>query len=221
MFDADLPTPDKQLHRVELSAADQCHISQHLLKSTMVDLKEEGNKLFKEGDFLHAAAAYTKAIKQDPKNSVLYRWALVMLLLMLLKLRAQWWADSRAGTACDVFCMYLGNNEQHHGTDSNSTKVMVGHALAAIALRRCCALIRLPRRWQMQRNASSSAQIGIKPGCARAWCWRAKASCTRHVSLLPCQPQHRCNALLSAGCCHSATSATSAADYAATCIICC
>lgn len=40
----------------------------------MLELKEQGNKLFKEGEYLHAAAAYTKAIKKDPANPVLYRW---------------------------------------------------------------------------------------------------------------------------------------------------
>jgi len=40
----------------------------------MLELKEQGNRLFKEGEYLHAAAAYTKAIKQDPQCAVLYRW---------------------------------------------------------------------------------------------------------------------------------------------------
>lgn len=34
--------------------------------------KEEGNAFFKSGDFLKAAAAYTKAIKADPENHVYY-----------------------------------------------------------------------------------------------------------------------------------------------------
>lgn len=37
------------------------------------EFREQGNALFKEGDFLRAAAAYTKAIKQEPHNHVLYR----------------------------------------------------------------------------------------------------------------------------------------------------
>lgn len=45
------------------------------------DLKEQGNTLFKEGDFLKAAAAYTKAIKQDPQSHVLYRYLLVVLFV--------------------------------------------------------------------------------------------------------------------------------------------
>lgn len=36
-------------------------------------LKDQGNALYKEGSYLQAAAAYTKAIKQDPQNHVLYR----------------------------------------------------------------------------------------------------------------------------------------------------
>lgn len=35
-------------------------------------LKDQGNLLYKEGDFLKAAAAYTKAIKQDSANPVLF-----------------------------------------------------------------------------------------------------------------------------------------------------
>merc|ERR1719502_674656 len=34
--------------------------------------KEEGNAHFKSGDFLKAAASYTKAIKADPENHVYY-----------------------------------------------------------------------------------------------------------------------------------------------------
>ena len=36
-------------------------------------LKDEGNREFKAGNWLKAAALYTKAIKADPGNSVLYR----------------------------------------------------------------------------------------------------------------------------------------------------
>jgi tetratricopeptide (TPR) repeat protein len=43
------------------------------------ELKEQGNTLFKEGDFLKAAAAYTKAIKQEPQSHVLYRYGIVMM----------------------------------------------------------------------------------------------------------------------------------------------
>lgn len=35
-------------------------------------LKEQGNKLFKAGNYLKAAAIYTQAIKQDPSNPALY-----------------------------------------------------------------------------------------------------------------------------------------------------
>jgi tetratricopeptide (TPR) repeat protein len=41
----------------------------------MIDLKEQGNALYKDGDYLKAAAAYSKAIKQDPNNHVLFRYA--------------------------------------------------------------------------------------------------------------------------------------------------
>lgn len=41
----------------------------------MLDLKEQGNALYREGDYLKAAAAYSKAIKADPNNHVLYRSA--------------------------------------------------------------------------------------------------------------------------------------------------
>lgn len=35
--------------------------------------KEQGNALYKEGEYLKAAAAYSKAIKEDPASAVLYR----------------------------------------------------------------------------------------------------------------------------------------------------
>lgn len=35
-------------------------------------LKDQGNELFKQGDYLKAAAVYTKAIKEAP-SAVLYR----------------------------------------------------------------------------------------------------------------------------------------------------
>jgi hypothetical protein len=38
-----------------------------------VSLKDQGNELFKQGDYLKAAAVYTKAIKEAP-SAVLYRW---------------------------------------------------------------------------------------------------------------------------------------------------
>jgi hypothetical protein len=39
----------------------------------MGSLKDQGNELFKQGDYLKAAAVYTKAIKEAP-SAVLYRW---------------------------------------------------------------------------------------------------------------------------------------------------
>jgi hypothetical protein len=39
----------------------------------MGSLKDQGNELFKQGDYLKAAAVYTKAIKETP-SAVLYRW---------------------------------------------------------------------------------------------------------------------------------------------------
>jgi tetratricopeptide (TPR) repeat protein len=41
----------------------------------MLDLKEQGNALYRDGDYLKAAAAYSKAIKQDPNHHVLFRCA--------------------------------------------------------------------------------------------------------------------------------------------------
>lgn len=37
------------------------------------DLREQGNEAFRNGDFLKAAAAYTRALKADPNSAVLYR----------------------------------------------------------------------------------------------------------------------------------------------------
>jgi Flp pilus assembly protein TadD len=39
------------------------------------ELREQGNDAFRSGDFLKAAAAYTRALKVDPGNAVLYRRA--------------------------------------------------------------------------------------------------------------------------------------------------
>lgn len=36
-------------------------------------LKDQGNLAYKSGEYLKAAAFYTKAIKDDPKSAVLYR----------------------------------------------------------------------------------------------------------------------------------------------------
>ena len=36
-------------------------------------LKKEGNVEFKKGNFLKAAGLYTKAIKEDPENVLLFR----------------------------------------------------------------------------------------------------------------------------------------------------
>lgn len=44
-----------------------------MAETTELSLKDQGNKLFQEGNFLKAAAVYTQAIKQDPDNAVLYR----------------------------------------------------------------------------------------------------------------------------------------------------
>ena len=38
-----------------------------------MSLKDEGNAEFRQGNWLKAAALYTKAIKADPANAVLYR----------------------------------------------------------------------------------------------------------------------------------------------------
>ena len=38
-----------------------------------LQLKEQGNDEYKKGNFLKAAAIYTKAIKEDPGSAVLYR----------------------------------------------------------------------------------------------------------------------------------------------------
>lgn len=37
-------------------------------------LKEEGNVEFKKGNYLKAAGLYTKAIREDPDNALLYRY---------------------------------------------------------------------------------------------------------------------------------------------------
>jgi hypothetical protein len=41
----------------------------------VVSLKDQGNALFKGAQYLKAAATYSKAIKEDPQNATLYRYA--------------------------------------------------------------------------------------------------------------------------------------------------
>jgi hypothetical protein len=43
------------------------------MSTVVVQLKEQGNEEFRQGNYLKAAAIYTKAIKQEPGNAVLYR----------------------------------------------------------------------------------------------------------------------------------------------------
>ena len=43
------------------------------MSENAASLKDEGNHEFKQGNWLKAAAIYTKAIKEDPNNAVLYR----------------------------------------------------------------------------------------------------------------------------------------------------
>ena len=42
--------------------------------TTAEALKEEGNAFYKNKEWLKAAASYTKGIKLDPENAVLYRY---------------------------------------------------------------------------------------------------------------------------------------------------
>jgi len=46
------------------------------------ELKEQGNVEFKKGSFLKAAGLYTKAIKEDPDNVLLYRYLRCVLGLI-------------------------------------------------------------------------------------------------------------------------------------------
>ena len=39
-----------------------------------MSFKDLGNEEYKSGNWLKAAAMYTKGIKEDPDNAVLYRW---------------------------------------------------------------------------------------------------------------------------------------------------
>lgn len=41
----------------------------------MMSLRDDGNTEFRQGNWLKAAALYTKAIKADPESAVLYRYA--------------------------------------------------------------------------------------------------------------------------------------------------
>ena len=44
-----------------------------MTKEPSLTIKEQGNAQFKDKKYLKAAALYTKAIKEDPKNAALYR----------------------------------------------------------------------------------------------------------------------------------------------------
>ena len=41
--------------------------------SPELSLKDQGNEVFKKGNYLKAAAIYSKAIKEDGENAVLFR----------------------------------------------------------------------------------------------------------------------------------------------------
>lgn len=45
-------------------------------------LKDQGNELFKAGNYLKAAATYTQAIKLEPNNPTLYRYPATMLSIV-------------------------------------------------------------------------------------------------------------------------------------------
>lgn len=47
-----------------------------MTEDEVAQLKAEGNALFQDQKFLAAAAVYTKAVKLQPDNAVLYRSAL-------------------------------------------------------------------------------------------------------------------------------------------------
>ena len=42
-----------------------------------MSFKDLGNEEYKSGNWLKAAAMYTKGIKEDPDNAVLYRWGTI------------------------------------------------------------------------------------------------------------------------------------------------
>ena len=48
-------------------------VSEGFMGEAALSLKDQGNEEFKLGNWLKAAAIYTKAIKQDPGNAVVYR----------------------------------------------------------------------------------------------------------------------------------------------------
>jgi hypothetical protein len=43
--------------------------------ATSEELREQGNSAFRSGDYLQAAAAYTRALRVTPSSAVLYRSA--------------------------------------------------------------------------------------------------------------------------------------------------
>lgn len=51
--------------------------------SPALSLREQGNALFKQGNYLKAAAVYTQAIKADSSNAALYRFSLVLFPVTL------------------------------------------------------------------------------------------------------------------------------------------
>lgn len=77
-------------------------------------LKEQGNEEFKKGEFLKAAATYTKAIKEDPQNAVLYRCGTTLALGIYAYVRTLVLPPSCALYRACARLVMLGSAPGHH-----------------------------------------------------------------------------------------------------------
>ncbi|KAL6008084.1 hypothetical protein ACLOJK_033590 [Asimina triloba] len=69
-------------------------------------LKDQGNQVFKAGNYLKAAALYTQAIKKDPSNATLYRFYPLRFLLGIASISFGYATDVRSVDAFTLifFC---------------------------------------------------------------------------------------------------------------------
>ncbi|KAI8464222.1 MAG: hypothetical protein J3K34DRAFT_526386 [Monoraphidium minutum] len=73
------------------------------MAAAVCELREQGNAAFRSGDYLRAAAAYTKAIKAEPDSAVLYSNR--SLALMKLNKLTKALADAERATQLDPSCV--------------------------------------------------------------------------------------------------------------------
>eukprot|EP00803_Ostreobium_quekettii_P006900 evm.model.scf_1013.2 EVM.evm.TU.scf_1013.2 scf_1013:16807-22244(+) len=133
-------------------------------------LRQRGNDAFKKGDYLRAAATYTRAIKEDPENAVLYSNRCAALLKLskvqkaladaevCIKLRPEWekgyFRKAAVMEALEKFPEALEWYRKAAEYNPNSTEV-------AMKIRNVCRLVKASER---NSNASASKNANNASG---------------------------------------------------------